>query len=75
MTWIGVFVPAGTPAAVIAKLNQEIAAALADPQVRDRISKAGAEPVGKSAADFETMLKADYDATARLVSRIGLKVD
>jgi tripartite-type tricarboxylate transporter receptor subunit TctC len=75
MTWIGVFVPVGTPPAIVAKLNQEIAAALADPEVRDRISKAGAEAVGKSVADFDAMLKADYEAVGKLVSRIGLKVD
>jgi tripartite-type tricarboxylate transporter receptor subunit TctC len=75
MTWIGVFVPAGTPPAIIAKLNQEIGAVLANPEVRDRISKAGAEPVGKSAAEFEAMLRADYEAVGRLVPRIGLKVD
>jgi tripartite-type tricarboxylate transporter receptor subunit TctC len=75
MTWIGIFVPAATPPAIIAKLNQSIAAALAEPEVRDRISKAGAEAVGKSAADFEAMLKADYDTVSKLVSRIGLKVD
>jgi tripartite-type tricarboxylate transporter receptor subunit TctC len=75
MTWIGVFVPAGTPPAIVAKLNREIAAVLANAEVRERISKAGAEPVGESAAEFEAMLRADYDATAKLVSRIGLKVD
>ncbi|HEX2825743.1 MAG TPA: tripartite tricarboxylate transporter substrate binding protein [Burkholderiales bacterium] len=75
MTWIGVFVPAGTPPAIVAKLNQEIVAVLANPEVRERISKAGAEPVGKSAAEFEAMLRAEYDATVKLVSRIGLKVD
>jgi tripartite-type tricarboxylate transporter receptor subunit TctC len=75
MTWIGVFVPAGTPPPVIAKLNQEIGAALANPEVRERISKAGAEPVGKSAAEFEAMLRAEYEAVGRLVSRIGLKVE
>jgi tripartite-type tricarboxylate transporter receptor subunit TctC len=75
MTWIGVFVPAGTPPAIVAKLNQEIGAVLANPEVRERISRAGAEPVGKSAAEFEAMLRAEYDAVGRLVSRIGLKVD
>jgi tripartite-type tricarboxylate transporter receptor subunit TctC len=75
MTWIGVFVPAGTPAAVIARLNQEIAAVLSNAEVRDRISKVGAEPVGKSASDFEAMLKAEHEAVRKLVSRIGLKVD
>jgi tripartite-type tricarboxylate transporter receptor subunit TctC len=75
MTWIGVFVPAGTPPAIVAKLNREIVAVLANPEVRERIAKAGAEPVGKSAAEFEAMLRAEYDVTAKLVSRIGLKVD
>ena len=75
MTWIGVFVPAGTPPAIVARLNQEIVAALSNAEVRERISKVGAEPVGRSAAEFEAMLKAEYDAVGKLVSRIGLKVD
>jgi tripartite-type tricarboxylate transporter receptor subunit TctC len=75
MTWIGVFVPAGTPPAIISRLNQEIAAALSNAEVRERIAKAGAEPVGRSVSDFEAMLKADYEAVGKLVSRIGLKVD
>ena len=75
MTWIGVFVPAATPPAIIARLNQEIAAVLSNVEVRDRISKVGAEPVGRSASDFEAMLKAEYDTVGKLVSRIGLKVD
>ena len=75
MTWIGVFVPAGTPPAIIARLNQAIAAVLSNAEVRERIAKVGAEPVGKSAADFETMLKAEYEAVGKLVARTGLKVD
>ena len=75
MTWIGIFVPAGTPPAIIARLNQEIVAALSNAEVRDRIEKAGAEPVGRSASDFQAMLNADYEAVGKLVARIGLKVD
>lgn len=75
MTWIGVFVPSGTPAAIITRLNKEIAAVLSNPEVRERIAATGAEPVGKNIADFEAMLKAEYEATGKLVSRIGLKVD
>ena len=48
---------------------------LANAEVRDRISKVGAEPVGKSASDFEAMLKVEYEAVGKLVSRIGLRVD
>jgi len=75
MTWIGIFVPSGTPSPIIARLNQEIAAVLSNAEVRGRIAKAGAEPVGGSASDFEAMLKAEYEAVGKLVSRIGLKVD
>jgi tripartite-type tricarboxylate transporter receptor subunit TctC len=75
VTWIGLFVPAGTPAAIVAKLNREITAILANPAVRERLMAMGAEPVGRSAADFDAMLKADYDTTGKLVSRLGLKID
>jgi tripartite-type tricarboxylate transporter receptor subunit TctC len=75
MTWIGILAPAGTPAAVVARLNKEIGAALANAEVRQRIVAIGAEPVGASPADFEAMLKTDYEATGKLVAEIGLKVD
>ena len=75
MTWIGIFVPAATPAPIVARLNREITTALANPDVRKRIAAAGATPVGGSPAEFETMLKAEYEATGKLVSQIGLKVD
>jgi tripartite-type tricarboxylate transporter receptor subunit TctC len=75
MTWIGLLAPTGTPREVIARLNKEVAAVLAQPEVRQRIMTIGAEPVGKSSAEFEAMLKADYEATQKLVAQIGLKVD
>jgi len=75
VTWIGVFVPSGTPLAIIARLNKEIVTALAHPDVRERIAAIGADPVGGSPAEFEAMLRAEYEATGKLVQRIGLKVD
>ena len=75
MTWIGVLAPAGTPAAIVARLNKEITGALADSDMRERIARTGAEPVARSAVDFENMLKAEYEATGKLVARIGLKVE
>lgn len=75
ITWIGILVPSGTPAPIIARLNREIVAVLSNPEMRERIIALGAEPVGKSPADFAAMLKADYEVTGKLVSKIGLKVD
>jgi tripartite-type tricarboxylate transporter receptor subunit TctC len=75
ITWIGILVPTGTPTPIIARLNREIAMVLSKDDVRERIVGLGAQAVGKSAADFEAMLKAEYDATGALVSQIGLRVD
>ena len=75
ITWIGIFVPAGTPAAIVARLNREISTALANPEVRERIAAVGATPVGGSPAQFEALLKAEYEATGNLVAKTGLKVD
>jgi tripartite-type tricarboxylate transporter receptor subunit TctC len=75
MTWIGLLAPAGTPREVIVRLNAEVAKVLLIPDVRQRITAIGAEPVGKSPEQFEAMLRADYEVTAKLVAQIGLKVD
>lgn len=75
MTWIGLLAPAGTPRGIVERLNKEVAAVLQQPEVRQRITTIGAQPVGASAQAFEAMLKADHQATARLVAQIGLKVD
>jgi len=75
MTWIGLLAPGGTPRDIVARVNAAVAAVLTQPEVRQRILTIGAQPVGKSAAEFEAMLKADYEATQKLVAQIGLKVD
>jgi tripartite-type tricarboxylate transporter receptor subunit TctC len=75
MTWIGVLAPAGTPSAVIERLNREIAAVLKNDDVRERIARTGAQPVVRSTAEFENMMKAEYEATGKVVAKIGLKVE
>jgi tripartite-type tricarboxylate transporter receptor subunit TctC len=75
MTWIGILAPAGTPAAIVSRLRKEIATVLANGDVRQRILALGAEPVASTPADFDALLKTDYDATAKLVAETGLKVD
>jgi tripartite-type tricarboxylate transporter receptor subunit TctC len=75
VTWIGILAPTGTPAAIIARLHKEIAAVLLTADMRERLIVIGAEASGRSPAEFEAALKAEYEATGKLVSRIGLKVD
>ena len=75
VTWIGVFAPAGTPRAVVERLNREIATILRNEHTRARIVTAGAEPVGGSVGEFDAMLKTEHEVVGKLVSRMGLKID
>lgn len=73
--WLGVFVPARTPAPIIERLNAEINKALADPSIRENLLKAAQEPVGGSAAQFAQLFRDDYDKYARLVKELNIKVN
>jgi tripartite-type tricarboxylate transporter receptor subunit TctC len=53
--WYGVWVPAGTPAGVVDKLAQDIARALASPDVRDQLAKHGADPMGMTQPEFDAL--------------------
>ena len=75
ITWIGLVAPAATPHAVIARLNKEIAGILSGRDMRERINQLGAEPVGRSAAEFAEMLKAEHAAMGKLIPQLGIKVD
>jgi tripartite-type tricarboxylate transporter receptor subunit TctC len=75
VTWIGLFVPAATPPAIITRLNREIAAILETQPIRERLFSMGAEPSGRSTAEFDAMLKAEHDIMGKLISRIGLKAE
>jgi tripartite-type tricarboxylate transporter receptor subunit TctC len=73
--WLGAFVPTGTPPAIAARLNAELNKALADPAIRSTLSESAQEPVGSSSAQFEQLVRDDYDKYARLVRDLNLKVN
>ena len=58
-SWFGVFVPAGTSKAIIAKLNDEIRKMLEDPEVRKRLTDQGADPVRDSPEEFTVFVKSE----------------
>ena len=71
--WGGFLAPAGTPPAVIAKLNQEIQLALAQPDVEQRLLGAGMEPSPAiDPAHFANFIKRDIERWAQFVDAIGL---
>jgi tripartite-type tricarboxylate transporter receptor subunit TctC len=73
--WLGVFVPAGTPADIVARLNAEIGKALAEASIRERYASAALEPVGGAPADLARLLRSDYDKYARLIRELAIKLD
>ena len=70
----GVLVPAGTPGAIVSRLNREIARVLAAPDVQQRFLVAGVEAGGGSAEDFGAAMKAEIDKVSRVIRDAGIKV-
>ena len=74
-TWHGVVVPAGTPGAIVARLNREIVAVLHLPDVVERLSGQGAEPVGSTPEEFAAYIRAETVKWARVVRESGAKAE
>ena len=74
-TVFGVFVPAGTPREVVARLNREISAALQTSELRARISAIGAQELVLSADAFAARLRAEHARMGALVRETGLRVE
>ena len=73
--WNGVMVPAGTPAAVITRLNQALAKALAIPEVKERIVALGADPVGSSPEEFGTFIRGEFATWSKVIKEVGITVE
>jgi len=71
--WYGIFAPSKTPPAVVARLNREIAQALAQPDVRAFFITIGAEPGTLSPDEFDGFFRNETDRLGKLVSTLGLK--
>ena len=74
-TWFGVFAPAGTPAEVVARLNETMRSALMTSEMRERLARMGAEPAPSSPAQFAALIKAELAKYEQVVKFSGAKVD
>ncbi len=73
--WYGMFAPAGTPAAIIARLSSEIVSAIRTPEIREFITRDGAEPVGSSPQEFAAYLRSEIERYARVAKAANLKME
>lgn len=70
--WIGMFVRAGTPRDIVARLNREVVAALRDPAMTEKLAGVGAAPAPGSPEDFDAYIRAEIDSVARTVKLSGI---
>ena len=66
-TWYGVLAPAKTPPAIVKQLNAEIVGVLKQPEVRDRIAKDGAEPVGSTPEEFGAYMRSEIAKWGKVI--------
>jgi tripartite-type tricarboxylate transporter receptor subunit TctC len=73
--WAGVFAPSKVPADIRAKLHDEIAKALQQPAVREKLLTLGADPMPLTSAQFETLVRNEIETNGQLVKAAGIKVN
>lgn len=73
--WNGLWAPAGTPQAVVNRLESELRAVMALPEIRQRLAASGAEAVGSSRSDFTRFVGAETAKWARVISTAGITQD
>ena len=75
IAWNGILVAAGTPPAIVQRLNAEINRAFADPALRQRLQAAGLEPVGGTPEAFGKLIADEAAKWAPIIRRTGAKLD
>jgi tripartite-type tricarboxylate transporter receptor subunit TctC len=71
--WYGVFTPAGVPHALIRKLNEELARALATPQFREQFMTQGVELTSSTPEEFAAFVSAELALWKRVLKEIGIQ--
>ena len=67
--------PSRTPSAVVARINKDMNAALATPELRDALTRQGLEPRGGTSADFSKHVRGELVKWARVVKDADLRMD
>jgi len=73
--WLGVFVPAGTDAGIVRRLNAEFDKALADATVRERLGRAALEAVGGTTEAFAQLVRSNFEMYRGLVADLKIRIN
>jgi tripartite-type tricarboxylate transporter receptor subunit TctC len=74
-SWFGLLAPAGTPADIVNRIQQEAAKALGTPELKERLLAQGAIPSGMKPSEFAAYIAAETAKWAQVVKASGAKVD
>ena len=74
-SWVGVLAPANTPRAIVERLQTEIAAVLQMPEVRERYSVLGIEPVGNKPEEYAAQIRADLARWGPVVKQAHIRIE
>ena len=74
-SWYSIVAPAGTPNEIIARLRSEIAAALAQADIQEKLAGLGAEPIGNTPAEFAAMIKVETAKWGKIVKDANIQVE
>lgn len=73
--WNVIMVPSATPAAIVARLESEVAKVAKSPDLAERFAAMGAVPYSRSSADTQAYIRSEIDKYAKVVKAIGLRID
>ncbi len=74
-SWFAMVAPAGTPPAIVERLNREVRLAVEDPATREKLLAIGVTPRGTSAAEFGAATKAQYELYRKVIQDKGITAD
>jgi len=71
--WYGLLAPAGTPPAIVARINAEAVKALHTDDLKQKLAADGAEPVGSTPAEFVRLIKDELEKWTRVARTAGIE--
>ena len=74
-TWFGLFYPAGTPQAIVARLHAETLRILRQPEVKAQFDGQGFDPIGAGPEEFRKFIREEREKYARVTKAAGVKVE
>ncbi|MBX3662772.1 MAG: tripartite tricarboxylate transporter substrate binding protein [Burkholderiales bacterium] len=73
--WYGMLAPRGTPREIVARLNEEFRKVLADPGIRDFLTKSGIDPEGSSPEELAKYMRSEIDKWAKVIKSANIRLD